>query len=257
MNPYLEQRWGDVHAALVTYTRDHLQEKLPEGLRARMQERVFIESVDDATQVFVPDVHVHEPPLPAPAGVARTDSGVVVAEPLVIPFPETLVTETYLEIVDARSGGRVVTVLEFLSRSNKQPGPGRELYLKKQRETRAAGANFVEIDLLRGGQPATLVRNFTLPPSQRTPYHVCVFRAARPGQRQYYSAPLGTPLPTISIPLRSDDPDVTLDLQRIIDLCYARGRYDDIDYHEILDPPLSDQDAAWAAERLEESRLSS
>jgi hypothetical protein len=34
------------------------------------------------------------------------------------------VTETYIEIIDAGTGQRVVTVIEFLSLSNKFPGEG-------------------------------------------------------------------------------------------------------------------------------------
>lgn len=60
MNPYLEHRWGDVHASLVTYARDLLQDNLPDSLRARMQERVFVESFGDAERGFYPDVHVYE-----------------------------------------------------------------------------------------------------------------------------------------------------------------------------------------------------
>src|SRR5258708_19992062 len=70
MNPYLEQRWGDVHAALITYLRDQIQEQLPADLRARMQERVFVESYLDTESKsagkdrdFYPDVHVVERPL--------------------------------------------------------------------------------------------------------------------------------------------------------------------------------------------------
>ena len=33
MDPYLEQHWGDVHQAFVTYLRDSLQPQLPGGLR--------------------------------------------------------------------------------------------------------------------------------------------------------------------------------------------------------------------------------
>lgn len=46
MDPWLERHWGDVHQSLITYTRDHLQDALPAGLLARMQERVFVEFPD-------------------------------------------------------------------------------------------------------------------------------------------------------------------------------------------------------------------
>ena len=32
MDPYLEQSWRDVHAALIIYSRDQLQSQLPEDL---------------------------------------------------------------------------------------------------------------------------------------------------------------------------------------------------------------------------------
>src|SRR5262245_3320500 len=44
MDPYLEQHWGDVHSSLIIYARDQLRRKLPGDLRARVEERVFVES---------------------------------------------------------------------------------------------------------------------------------------------------------------------------------------------------------------------
>ena len=34
MDPYLEQFWGDVHASLIVYIRDQINEQLPGDLRA-------------------------------------------------------------------------------------------------------------------------------------------------------------------------------------------------------------------------------
>lgn len=41
MDPWLEQFWGDVHQALVTYARDAIVEHLPSGVSARMQEQIY------------------------------------------------------------------------------------------------------------------------------------------------------------------------------------------------------------------------
>src|SRR5437588_710249 len=41
MDPYLERYWGGIPHTLITYARDHLQEALPDDLRARVEERVF------------------------------------------------------------------------------------------------------------------------------------------------------------------------------------------------------------------------
>jgi hypothetical protein len=43
---------------------------------------------------------------------------------------------------------------------------------------------------------------------------------------------------------------VVLDLQSLIDECYEKGDYGDIDYQEELEPPLSGSDASWADELL-------
>jgi hypothetical protein len=51
MDPYLEAYWGDVHASLIIYAREQLQKKLPGELRARVEERVFVESDDRETKV--------------------------------------------------------------------------------------------------------------------------------------------------------------------------------------------------------------
>lgn len=56
MDPYLEQFWRDVHHGLITYARDQLQPNLPESLRARMEERVFVESDDAQYRSPFPDV---------------------------------------------------------------------------------------------------------------------------------------------------------------------------------------------------------
>ncbi len=43
MDPYLESCWGDVHASFIIYSREQIQAQLPPGLRARVEERVFVD----------------------------------------------------------------------------------------------------------------------------------------------------------------------------------------------------------------------
>ena len=43
MDPYLEEHWRDIHHRFLTYACDELQELLPRDLRARLEERVFVE----------------------------------------------------------------------------------------------------------------------------------------------------------------------------------------------------------------------
>jgi len=250
MDPYLEPHWRDVHHRLVTYACDQLQARLPGDLRARVEERVYVESAQGLGRSMYPDIRVVErgrgqPPASAP------EAGVAMAEPLVIHLPDEPVSQGYIEIIDVGSGKRVVTVIEVLSPSNKVAGEGQDLYLRKQRELQQGGVSLVEIDLLQAGQRVTAVPPERIPPSHRTTYQVCVRRGWHPAAVEVYRAPLREPLPTIKLPLRETDSDVLLDLQTLIDQCYANGRYgDDIDYSREPEPPLDPDDARWADELL-------
>jgi hypothetical protein len=236
--------------------RDQLQPSLPGDLRARMQERVDIESPgmrheDD------PDVRVVERPRrrAARAGTAvtervataRTADGVPTpAEPIVIHLDTEPVTESSIEIVGVKSGHRVITSIEVLSPANKHAGEGQRLFLQKRDDMTRAGVNTVEIDLLRGGDRILMIRQEQIPPSHRAYYQICVWRAAQPGSVLVYKAPLRERLPVSSIPLRPADPDALLDLQLAVDQSYRNGGYDDIDYADEPEPRLTKADARWA-----------
>ena len=134
MDPYLEAHWRDVHAGLVIYARDALQGVLPGSLRARVEESVLLETPEGmGDHPLFPDVRVVEYSSKRDTE-APPSAGVAVAEPLLVDTERGPVVETFLEIIDRESGNRVVTVIEFLSPSNKSPGPNREQYLRKQRE---------------------------------------------------------------------------------------------------------------------------
>jgi hypothetical protein len=175
---------------------------------------------------------------------------VVVAEPLVLHLPHEPMTQGYLEIVDVASGNRVVTVIEFLSPSNKISGEGQDLYLEKQSEVLAARASLVEIDLTRAGRRVLSVPPEQIPRSHRTIYQVCVRRGWKLPDAEVYRVPLQERLPVIRIPLRETDQDVFLDLQVLVDQCYYNGDHDDLNYCDPLDPPLAPEDAAWADQLL-------
>jgi hypothetical protein len=252
MDPYLEEHWRDVHHSFLTYARDDLQEHLPGALRARLEERVFVEPDDGPGRGIYPDVRVIEYPSRrgSPEPAAAAESGVAVAESIVIRGESEPTTEGYIEVIDVGSGNRVVTVIELLSVSNKFPGEGQEKYLQKQREYRRGGVSLVEIDLLRSGQRVLAVPRNRVPQNFRSTYQVCVTRGWRPSEWEVYRVPLQTALPKIKIPLRQTDAEVTLDLQSLIARCYRNGRYDDIDYHLEPNPPLEAADAAWSNEWL-------
>jgi hypothetical protein len=255
IDPYLEQHWGDVHHRLITYASDQLQERLPGGLRARVEERIFVESDHGNGRSVYPDIRVVEhgrsgrSSSPPPTGLA-------VAEPLIVHFPDEPATQGYIEIVDVGSGNRVITVVEVLIPSNKLSGEGQDLYLRKRSELRQGSVSLVEIDLLRTGRRILTLSPEEIPPSHRTTYQICISRAWKPGEAEVYGAPLHERLPTINVPLREADADVPLELQALIEQCYRNGRYEqDIDYTIEPVPPLDPADAKWADELLKSKGL--
>lgn len=252
MDPYLEQDWQDVHAALVAYIRDALQGQLPGDLCARMESRGLIE--DDASRLrrrSHPDVRVVEtgggtavlsPPL---AAESEPDLFLVDArgEPA---------TQRYVEIVDSQTRSKVVTTIELLSPSSKVRGTAQRLYLAKREDCLDAGVNFVEIDLTRGGDRFSVLPE--LESVQPPPAYVgCVRRATRPAGIAVYLLPLDKPLKPIRIPLRASDDDAILQLQPLVAQAYERGRYGNLDYRRPLDPPLAGAEAEFAERALGEA----
>ncbi len=256
MDPYLEAHWRDIHTRLIIYASDAIQSVLPASLRARVEERVLLETPQGIRpQPLYPDMRIVEY-TPKRGPETRPEGGVATAEPLLIETPFESPTETFLEIIDPESGNRVVTAIEFLSPSNKSPGPNQEQYLRKQRELCSSDTNLVEIDLNRSGGHTLAFPLGQLKPKERMPYMVCVRRTTRRGWAEVYPLPLWERLPAIKIPLRPEDADVPLNLQALVEQCYRNGAYDGtLNYAVDPDPPLLGGDATWANAYLFEKGL--
>jgi hypothetical protein len=257
MDPYLEAHWRDVHHNLITYARDALQEVLPSELRARVEERVVLETPEGiGANPLYPDLRLIEGRPQDPRFGPAAVEGIAVAEPFLVELEHEPLTEGFIEIIDAESGNRVVTVIEFLSPTNKTSAAGRLQYLRKQSEICGSDTSLVEIDLVRRGAHVLAVPLDHLPPRRQTPYMVCVRRPWVRGKAEVYSIHLSQRLPTIKVPLRQTDADVPLDLQTLIDRCYRMGRYEgDLDYRRDPDPPLTGADAKWADQLLRSKGL--
>lgn len=253
MNPYLEQFWRGVDTTFMVYLCDQLQEALPDGLWASVEEAVTVDDdLLESAQPFRPDVHVAES-WENPEHRATSASAVVVAEPLVLIDAEERM-ERHVQIVEA--GGRVITAIEVLSATNKLALERRRSYRRKRRAYQDGGVNVVEIDLVRDGDYIVLAPEDEIPPSRRAPYIISVWRATRPDRKYAYPCPLRQPLPRIAVPLRPQDADVALDLQLLIDLCYERGCYHArLNYRAEPEPPLPPPDSAWADELLRSAGL--
>jgi hypothetical protein len=247
MDPYLEQNWGDVHHALCTYARDALRRGLPPGLIARIDERTIIEAESRENRTIIPDVRVVER---GRGGVVAAEPAAAVAEPLVIEVESDPVVEGFVQVIE-RSGGRVVTVIEFTSPTNKIGRSGRKMYLQKQKELTEGKINLVEIDLIRSGEWILRVPEEYIPADRKGLYHVCVTRGTNPWRYEVYPIQLHERLPAMRVPLRQTDPDAVLDLQALINQVYENGSYGyDVDYTQPPHPPLPPQDAPWAEGQL-------
>ncbi len=247
MDPYLEAHWLDVHGSLVHLTKAALQPQLRDDLVAQAEERIVFEDPSGASRVIGRDVRVIQSGSP----VVETAGGIAVAEPIVFQLEAEPLHQRFIEILDLSTGGRVVTVIEFVSPSNKAPGDGLIKYKQKQQECRSAGVNFVEIDLTRSGHRELLAHRWSGATQYENAYQASVWRASRPSCCGPYRLHLRERLPGIRVPLRPNDPDAALDLQSIVDSVYASSRYDrTTDYRQPCDPPLSGDDAAWADELL-------
>ena len=253
MDPWLELHWGDVHHRLVQYSCDLLGNRLPEDLRARVEERVLVQD-QTIERTIVPDVLVSEIHPWSARSASGKESGVALIEPLVFDVSELPITEGYVEI--RARGGKVITVIEFLSLSNKRSGTGRDKYLEKQAEVLRSDASLVEIDLLRSGPPLFALPTSQIPERHRRDYLACVSLGWKHNRRLLYPMSLRQRLPALPIPLRKDEPPVSLDLQVLIDQTYERGRYNDLDYSQELDPPLSAEESAWAQQVLKTAKRS-
>jgi hypothetical protein len=159
--------------------------------------------------------------------------------------------EEYIEIRQ-RGDGRLVTLVEVVSPSNKLTAQGRQSYLNKRQEAKQCGAGLVEIDLVLQGQPTLEFSRDGLPDWD---YAVTVTRSNQPERYEIYTATLQKRLPRFRLPLAADDRDTVLDLHSAFAKCYEQGGFaGQIDY--CGEPPvtLNDEDRAWLAEVLKQIR---
>lgn len=258
MDPYLENPalWPDVHHRLISTAARALAPQLRPKYLVRVEVRVYVTDESDPSRpAVIPDLRVVVAPRPrrrpALGRTARTAGALVAVPDEVEPVEGTMVMEeevreASLKIIDATSHS-VVTVLEFLSPSNKVTGGrGRESYAGKRAMVMASESNLVEIDLLREG------RRFgpqeALPPHD---YLAHVSRADRRPKATLWPIRLDQRLPSIPIPTRTDGPTGSLDLQAVLDAVYEEATYDaELDYAVDPVPPLPPKWRGWAKKLL-------
>ncbi len=252
MDPYLEDPalWPDVHTRLTVYLAEFLQPSLRGRYVAAVEERVYVEQpVEDVAREFVPDVSLRA------IGGSGARAAVLEADvATVVEAPGLEMREPFITILDRHSGGRVVTVIELVSPSNKYSGPGRDAYLGKQREVRSSHTHLVEIDLLRTGPHVLAIPEVAARREGPYDYLVAIWRAAGTRNRfALYRWTLAERLPRIRIPLAVGDAEVALDLQAVLEKTYEAGAFiDRLAYSRPCHPPLTGAQQTWADERVRE-----
>jgi hypothetical protein len=257
MDPYLEtpRLWGGLHTNLYTRIQTALNQSLPSGYYADIDEYVWLqeEQLEDQLEdqpmrrkLFgKPDVQViarnGKSLSPQKGGTAT------IPPPVQVTLPKARKRKNRFVKIVGPDQMRIVTVIEVLSPSNKEKGEDREKYLNKRAEYLGAGVNRVEIDLLRHGTRMPLGK----PSPVVADYYLLVCRARQYPQAEAWPVTIRDPLPTIPVSLKAEHGDSTLDLQSCLAEIYDTNRYAmRIRYTERLAPPLSIRDAEWASELL-------
>jgi Protein of unknown function (DUF4058) len=252
MDPYIEWPpiWPDFHDALITYIRGELQPQLRPKYAALMRDRLYV--MESQRPIF-PDVSVVAPlsrHSPSNGAAALME----LEEPIIFETMEEEIREPYLEIIEPRAGNRLITAVEVLSPTNKVPGPGREEYLQKRAEVRAAGAGLVEIDLLGDRNPMLPLSAEDL--AKLPPWRYLVGVSRPPKRQAVYPIVMHKSLPKIRVPLANGDPDVILDLQAAFALAWEKGPYPMLLNYDGPPPgQMTDDEIAWCQQQLRQAGL--
>ncbi len=250
MNPYLAHPalWSGVHHRLITAIANDLAPQIRPKYIVAIEERVYQMSGEESLLIGIPDVAVQRPQTTANITKSNITIAAPTAQPIeaTIPLPETL-TESYLEIRDVKTN-EVMTVIEVLSPKNKQSVVGRLQYETKRQNVLGSCTHLVEIDLLRQGKAMPI-----LSPEIESHYRILVSRGDTRPKAKLYAFNLPDKIPQFPLPLRSEDVEPLVDLQRLMHEIYDQGGYDlRLDYSREPTPALSMIDAIWVDKLLKQ-----
>lgn len=249
MDPYLEQSvfWSSFHQRLLVAIADAIGPKLRPNYYAEVETRTYFDDEDEELLVGIPDAVVMRKARADKIFTANQEAPVATQlRPVQVQLPMPIeVKERYLEVREVGTDV-VVAVLEVLSPKNKRRGEGRMVYEKKRRTVLNSLSHLIEIDLLRGGTPMPMVG------ATQTHYRLLVSRASSRPTADLYGFNLQDAMPAFSLPLKSPDADLGVNLQEIFGGVYDRASYDlRLDYSQPVPPPaLTATDQQWIDARL-------
>jgi hypothetical protein len=250
MDPYLEPPgpWKDVHRQLAVSLRQGLYPALPEPYYILLDEDAVTDYLEpEEIGVSLPDTTIgRRDERPASAQATPTPRASEISAPVVATLSVPVPARRYFLEIRKHPDRRLVTVIEILSPANKRPGRDRDAYLQKRDTYLASQVHFLELDFLRSGD------RWEARGEPQAAYRVLLSRRGVRHRAEVWPIALRQSLPVVAVPLERPDPDVALDLQQAMDRAYDEARYDRvIDYRgAVPPPPLSDDDARWARERV-------
>ncbi|WP_413160726.1 DUF4058 family protein [Capilliphycus salinus ALCB114379] len=249
INPYLEQFWSGVHHRLITAIANFVAPQIRPKYIVAVEERVYQTVGESSVLVGIPDVSVaHLNGVKTPIDLTSVSSS---KQPITVLVPQTeRLTESYLEI--RRVGTEeVITAIEILSPINKQPGKSRQQYEAKRQKILDSLTHFVEIDLLRQGQPMLVYGE-----EIKSDYRILISRSNSRPQADLYAFNLRDELPKIPLPLQLEDSEPMINLGEILQEIYTQGGFDlRIDYSREPVPPLTEENAVWLDSQLRDRQL--
>jgi hypothetical protein len=245
MDPWLEHpaRWLSVHNSLITAIRDDLASKVAPRFFVDIEQHTYLVLIGGDEYLGMPDVVIgrtkSRQPLPKPVEpVASAATGVLELN-VEVPIQDRI-DEWYLEIRDVGTG-KLITVIEILSPTNKSHPPGRKQYLRKREHILDSRTNLVEIDLLRQGKPMPIRQPV------KSDYRILISPGKSRPRARLLAFGVRQPIPAIPIPLLPKGPEPTLDLNDVLHALYERARYDLLlNYSKPPVPPLNEEDTEWA-----------
>lgn len=247
MDPWLEHPalWPDVHNRFVAAFGDELSPLVEPKYYVALERHVYRFLPDEIVLVGRPDVAIATNRAPATGPSRPGASGALEVDLLL----EEEVGESYLEVREVETG-IAVTVIELLSPANKLHAKGRKEYEEKRQLILGSKTSLIEIDLLRAGHAMPLASRIPA-----TEYRVLVSRSWRRPKAQLWAFGMREPLPEISIPLAEDEHEPRVSLGQVVHGVYERARFHlRLRYDRPPEPPLRDEDAAWARERVAAAR---
>jgi hypothetical protein len=233
MDPYLEARslWKGIHTQLIGELSTHL---LPPLLAP-----AYFVDVEPSLQVrqeatIYPDLQVTATRRLREIRAAGWELPVAAATASIQSFSGDEEEDESALAIRSADDGKLVTVIEILSYSNKTTGhEKRARYLLKRREIVRSGVHLMEVDLLRWGQRVVA----SLPPQ---PYHILVTRADEQPEGRVWSFGWDASIPAAPLPLAAPGEHVPLPLQAALATIYrARGFRTRLDYRADPEPPFT------------------